>query len=136
MDIRQCMRCSKLFQYRGSPNCPDCVRALDDTFLEVRHYLEDHPHATIDDVCEACQADENDVLRWLREGRLILSHDSSPLLACQSCRKPIQSGRYCETCAVNVIGQLEATARHLGGERPNRDRSNDHTRSHVRINGG
>jgi len=132
MDIRQCARCSKLFHYMGNRNCPECVRALDDIFLEVRNYLDDHPGANMDDVCVACEADEDDVLRWLREGRLILSSESASLLKCQVCGTPIKSGRYCDTCAAKVIGQLESTAQQLGGGRKGKGHE-ESGRSHVRI---
>ena len=113
MHVRQCARCAKLFQFRGSLNCPGCVQELDETFTKVRNFLEDNPRANIEDVCQASGAEEDDVLRWLREGRLILTRESTPLLTCQLCLAPIQSGRYCDSCSYKVIGQLEDTADHL-----------------------
>jgi len=128
MDIRQCTRCSKLFQYRGNGHCPACVQELDEVFLNVRNYLDDNPRAGVEDVCAACEADEDDVLRWLREGRLLLTKVIHPLLICQLCQTHIRAGRYCEICAAKVVGQLENTARHFGRCMEKRD-----VRSHVQI---
>ncbi len=116
MDIKQCARCSKLYDFRGNRNCPLCVRELDEVFLKVRNYIYSNPKAGVEEVCDACEADEDDVYQWLREGRLILSADSAALLTCQACRTPIQSGRYCEACAHAVRGQLEGTAQLLGSQ--------------------
>jgi predicted amidophosphoribosyltransferase len=122
MNIKQCARCDKLFEYRGNPNCPNCVQELDDIFVKVRNFLYDHPRADADAIHEACGADEEDVLRWLREGRLILSPDSAAALLCQICGEPIRSGRFCESCNAKVINQLENTAQHFAGQtRPRYD---------------
>lgn len=123
MDIRQCARCSKLFDFRGNRFCPTCVRELDDIFLKVRQYIYDNPKTNMDDLCDTCGAEEDDVLQWLREGRLILGHADASLLTCESCRKPIHSGRYCEDCANNVIGQLEDTAQIFGQRAASSSRS-------------
>ena len=135
MEIRQCERCSKLFHYRGNRNCPDCVRELDDIFLKVRNFLDDNPKASVEDVCEAIDADEEDVLGWLREGRLILSRDNNPLLTCQLCRAPIQSGRYCEVCAIKVVGQLERTSQYFEEDKTAKNNRNDdkHKRVHLHL---
>ncbi|MDR0671486.1 MAG: hypothetical protein LBF64_04155 [Oscillospiraceae bacterium] len=116
MDIRQCRRCRKLFNYVGHFNCSACVHELDDIFTKVRNYLYDHPQADMASLCEASGAEEEDVLGWLREGRLVLGGDAEAMLVCENCRKPIKTGRYCDTCAAAVRAQLAETAENLGGK--------------------
>lgn len=118
MDIRQCRRCRKLFDYRGNPNCPACVQQMDQMFVMVRNFLYDNPHADMEAICEASGAEENDVLAWLREGRLIVDSDMTPLLTCVNCRKPIQSGQYCDACAHQMRAQLEQGARQISAPKP------------------
>jgi hypothetical protein len=65
-------------------------------------------------LCEASGAEEEDVLGWLREGRLILGGDTAAMLVCENCRKPIKTGRYCDVCAALVRSQLAETAETLG----------------------
>ena len=114
MDIRQCSRCAKLFSYRGNRNCPECVQAVDKLFVDVRNYLDEHPTASIEDICEDCGVEESFLLGWLREGRLIRSTEGVPLIKCQRCGVPIKGGRYCDGCAVSVIHQLEGSAQDIG----------------------
>ena len=138
MDIRQCERCNTLFQFMGNFKCPACVNELDKIFINVRNYLDEHPSASIEDVCDICEVDEEEVLGWLREGRLLLSSDSIARLTCQGCHMPIQSGRYCEDCASQVVDQLEETAQHfssgaVAGGRASGRLSQQEKRIHVRI---
>ena len=133
MDIRQCARCSKLYHNRGNPQCPECVHEMDEIFQKVRNFLDVNPKVSIDDICEECGAEEEDILRWLREGRLILSQGGSMLLNCQLCRAPIKSGRYCETCSAKVIDQLESSAQQLTNSSKKSEKTHDDRKIHLRI---
>ncbi|SFQ02976.1 MerR family transcriptional regulator [Caldicoprobacter faecalis] len=97
MDIRNCKRCNRLFQYNGIKYCPSCVMELDEMFKKVRDYLYEHPDATIIEVSEATGVEEKIILEFLREGRLELK-EPSPVLTCERCGKPITTGRMCKEC--------------------------------------
>ncbi len=102
MDIRQCKRCGKVFQFSGSTLCPKCVREVDKQFDDVRNFLYDNPHSTLETVVEETKVNAQDIKRWLKEGRLILTGDSTAMIQCESCGKPILTGKLCETCAVQA----------------------------------
>ena len=133
MDIRQCRRCRKIFNYISNPNCPVCVRELDEIFHNVRNYLYEHPKADMEELCEQTDADEEEVITWLREGRLILAYPEIGILRCETCDKPIASGRYCEACSQKVKKQLESTAQTLSQNRKDSSRfsSGSSDRRHV-----
>ena len=114
MDVRTCRRCRKLFQYHGNPNCPDCVHAIDQQFTAVKNYLYDRPGATMDEIVEETGADKANIVRWLREGRLLLAEQGPPLLECEICHVPIRAGRFCDACNVNLRRSLETTMRNMG----------------------
>lgn len=97
MDIRNCRRCNRIFQYRGSRYCPGCMQELDEIFVRVRDYIYDNPQATIMEVSQELKVEESIILEFLKEGRLELS---SPGLdyVCERCETPITTGRYCNEC--------------------------------------
>ncbi|MDE7299436.1 MAG: flagellar protein [Lachnospiraceae bacterium] len=107
MDVRNCRGCGRLFNYlSGPPLCPDCVRALDDKFQQVKEYVYDHRNASIQEV-----ADENDVSvqqlrQWVREERLEFSEASLVGLSCESCGAMIRSGRFCKSCKDKLANTL------------------------------
>ncbi|MCL2747417.1 MAG: MerR family transcriptional regulator [Oscillospiraceae bacterium] len=127
MNIRQCDRCSKIFNFQGNRRCPACVREVDQSFVDVRNFLDESPKASIEEVCEETGVDEADLLGWLREGRLILSSANVSALLCGRCHAPITSGRYCENCAVWMKATLEDTAHNI------KQTSEKGARSHVYI---
>lgn len=107
MDVRTCRGCKRIFNYLTGPIlCPACREALEEKFQEVKKYIREHKGTTILEVSEACDVEASQVKQWLREDRLELSEDSGILLTCESCGKPIRSGRYCEACMNTVKSGL------------------------------
>lgn len=103
MDVRTCRGCKRIFNYLTGPIlCPACREALEEKFQEVKKYIRENKGTTILEVSEACDVEASQVKQWLREDRLELSEDSGIMLTCESCGKPIRSGRYCEACMNNV----------------------------------
>ena len=50
MDVRNCKQCGKVFNYIGSPLCPECVKKAEDKFDDVKQYIYDHPRCGIQEV--------------------------------------------------------------------------------------
>ncbi|GHV32614.1 hypothetical protein FACS18949_04080 [Clostridia bacterium] len=109
MDFRTCRTCRKIFSYKGSAQCPDCIKEEDKKFVLVRNYMFENPAAGIGDICDACDVDDDTVTRWLREGRLI-ARDSAPLLKCAKCGSPIMGGMYCQKCSDTFASQMGSAA--------------------------
>lgn len=101
MDVRNCKRCGKIYNYTGSGVCNNCLRQEQEDFEKVREYLFNNPNSTTAEVSEATGIELKVISRFLKEGRLEadyikMSDDSE--LSCEKCGKPIKSGRFCEIC--------------------------------------
>ncbi len=99
MNVRNCRRCGKLFNYAGGqPICMSCREELEKKFQEVKAYIREHKGAGINEVAEACDVETQQITQWLREDRLEVTEDSAVTLQCEGCGATIRSGRYCENC--------------------------------------
>jgi len=106
-ELKNCPRCGKIFVYTSIMLCPDCRREDDEDYNKVRDYLYEHPKATIDRVSNETGVSTKKIIRFLREGRLMLSKDNiNIILRCERCDKPIRSGRYCDECAKELKDKL------------------------------
>ena len=106
MDIRNCRRCNRIFQYRGSKYCPTCMLDLDEIFIKVRDYIYGHPNATVIEVSNELDIDEDIILGFLKEGRLELSSPGLDYL-CERCDKPIVTGRFCNGCIEELDREMK-----------------------------
>lgn len=99
MEVRNCKGCGKLFNYlSGPPLCPNCSKALDAKFEDVKEYIYDHPRVDIKEVSEEFEISIAQIKQWIREERLSFSEDSMIGLDCESCGVSIRTGRFCKAC--------------------------------------
>jgi len=98
MDVRNCKKCGKLFNFNGDPLCPMCQKEMEDKFFEVRDYIYQNPTANMSMVAEENDVPIQQIKKWVRQERLTFSKDSGISIDCESCGKPILTGRYCKEC--------------------------------------
>lgn len=114
MEIRNCKRCKKIFQYLNGPVlCPSCRDEDEQMFQKVKEYLKENPRSTMTEVAEALDISIERITRYLREGRLEIAPNSPIKLDCERCGAPITTGRFCNTCSGKLGGDLESTSREL-----------------------
>lgn len=111
MALANCERCGQLFNRVTRNICPNCIREEEKLFDDVKDYIRTHEAATVSEVADATQVSEERVLHYLREGRLELS--GTLTYACESCGKPIRSGRFCSECKQELGSDMSDAARAL-----------------------
>lgn len=119
MDIRNCPQCGRIFQYMGKNLCADCLKEEDAVFERVRRHLHDHEGASVDEVAEATGVEPKKIMRFLREGRLLVRSGSVSGLYCESCGEPIPGGRLCSKCAKSLAKEVDNNLQHWEGPRGN-----------------
>ncbi|WP_054693806.1 hypothetical protein [Syntrophomonas palmitatica] len=69
--------------------------------------MRDHPRASVVEVSEETGVEEEKILQYLRDGRLI-SSGFTEVITCERCGKSIRAGRYCEACKAILDIQLKS----------------------------
>ena len=109
MDVRNCRRCRKIFNYSMGPiYCMQCRQAMEEEFQVVKKYVQDNPGSDIRMVSEACNVDPNKIRQWVREERLCFSDDSPIGIGCERCGVTIKSGRFCAKCKSEMTSELKS----------------------------
>jgi len=94
----------------GSKLCARCLDNDEEDFKVVREYVYDNPGANIPEVAENTGVAEEKILKFLRQGKLILKDELSMVLDCERCGKPIKTGRFCEACSLEMSRDLRSAA--------------------------
>jgi hypothetical protein len=84
--------------------CPDCIKKEEDDYALIKSYLKQNPGADVLEVSEATGVSEKRVLQMIRNGRLILD----ARVSCERCGRPIDSGRFCHECLIDLGKSLES----------------------------
>lgn len=112
MEVRNCKQCGRLFNYlSGRPICPECKKALEEKFAQVKQYIREHDRANINEVAEANEVDVRQIKEWVREERLAFSTDSPISIECECCGAPIKTGKYCPKCMAKMAANLGSAIR-------------------------
>ncbi len=98
MDVRNCKKCGKLFQYVGEAICPACIKEMESKFADVKQYIYDNPTASVSQVSEDNDVPMQQIKKWVRQERLSFSKDSGISIDCEKCGRPILTGRFCKEC--------------------------------------
>ncbi|MFA9376681.1 MAG: class I tRNA ligase family protein [Lachnotalea sp.] len=107
MDVRNCKRCKKLFNYLGGQSiCPACALALEDEFQKVKTFLRNNPNALITSIAEENEVSIQQIKQWIREERLSFTEDSPVGIECEKCGTMIRTGRYCKSCKDTLTNSM------------------------------
>ena len=135
MDVKNCRRCRRLFNYiGGQPICPACREELEKKFQEVKKYLIENKNATIPMVVENCDVDENQVRQWVKEERLEFSSGIDAGVVCENCGTPISTGRFCDKCKTSMMNDLSSVGRKPVVEEQPAVKKTDHTNKRRFLN--
>jgi len=107
MEIKNCKRCGKMYSYiAGIPICDQCKQKDEDDFQTVKKYIYEHKGVSLKEVSEACEVSVEKITRFLRDGRLEIKEGTNIILECESCGRPINSGRLCQECSKKLERDL------------------------------
>ena len=112
MNVKNCRNCGKLFNYIGGlPICMACKEEAEAKYQVARDYIRDHRGASVKEVSEECDVDEQQIRQWVKEERLVFDTESGIGVVCESCGVAIGSGRYCSKCKLDLVNGLQAAGR-------------------------
>lgn len=114
-DVRQCHYCRKLYGYRGSKLCPECIENMEKAEKDIRDYLRQNPGSEVATIAQDTDYDEKLILYLLKEGILTVDRGAATGsgLRCNMCGKPINSGQMCEECKASLGQSLNAASKSM-----------------------
>lgn len=106
MDVRNCTRCGRIYNYDHYKICLSCRKNDEVDFQKVKEFLGENPGANISDVVDSTKVDTKKVIEFLKEGRLEIQGGGSILLECEKCGVGINTGRFCSKCTGGLQREL------------------------------
>ena len=117
MNLKNCSQCGCLFTYAGRNICNKCLEKEEEEYKIVRKYVRDHPGASVLEVSEQTEIEEENILQFIRDGRL-KSQGFTGALACENCGKSISTGRFCTDCMQQRDNEIRGTLRSSAPQQP------------------
>ena len=102
MQVVNCPRCGKVFTQIKSSVCPACEKNEEDTFKLLTEFIDENPECTLKDLASGTDVSPKRILRFIREGRLVISEGMRNDVRCEVCGCEISKGRYCDDCRLKI----------------------------------
>ena len=114
-ELKNCKKCKRIFPYiAGVQICEACKKDEEKLFEQIWEYLRDNPGVSMPQVAEELQVPYEQLMKYVREGRIqVKSPDGKLLLFCEKCGEIIKSGRICDRCEKGLTKELQSAAKDL-----------------------
>ena len=92
----------------GEYECQRCKKILFDDYGKVRRYLDENGNSSIL-VLERETGVSKEVLEYLKEEGILTEpepEEEENIKRCSKCGKPIEIGRYCNSCKAELVGGI------------------------------
>ncbi|MCS7173170.1 MAG: hypothetical protein N0A24_07215 [Armatimonadetes bacterium] len=103
MPVVSCPRCGRLSAFLLRGQCPACVEEEHAQLRRLRTYLNTHGPLPVEEIAEQTGIPLDRVLRWLREGRLMVAGVE---VRCRRCGRRISLGLLCPGCRAEFLVAL------------------------------
>lgn len=134
MDVRNCRKCKKLFNYIGGPQiCSACQALLEEDFQKVKNYLREHPKATMIVISEENEVSIQQIKQWIREERLSFTEDSPVTIECENCGAMIKTGKYCKNCKTILANNMNDAIKKPKKEIPIQEKKSAKEKERMRF---
>nr|WP_295973913.1 TIGR03826 family flagellar region protein [uncultured Bacillus sp.] len=125
LDLVNCPNCDAIYvRNKFRDVCDACYKEEERQFDIVYQFLRQRENraATIPQVIEETQVDEELLLKFIKTGRLKLASFPNLGYACEKCGTVIRSGKLCADCAEELRGELESVKKEEKRKKELRDR--------------
>ncbi|WP_096437079.1 TIGR03826 family flagellar region protein [Alteribacter populi] len=108
-ELSNCPRCDALFVKSLNNVCQKCYREVEEMFETVYTYIrkKENRKASLQEVHVATGVDEEQIVRFIKEGRLHLAQFPNLTYPCEKCSNPIREGRICNPCLTGIQSDLK-----------------------------
>lgn len=134
MPLANCQECGGLYQQVREKICPSCKKIREKEVNKVKKFLRKNPGASIVEVSEGTEIEEERILDFIRDGDIKLIE--APLeidLKCEVCGKTIPNGRKCPTCQEKFVSQFKQVVQKYEPAPPPRPKVNRDLHSRMYI---
>ena len=108
-ELANCPKCNGLFvQTQFKTVCDNCFKEEEKAYETVYQFLRkrENRKAELDVVVEATGVSKELILKFIRQGRIMLSNFPNLGYPCEKCGKTIREERLCNDCKNDIHKQL------------------------------
>ncbi len=119
MALSRCPRCGDVFLREKFDICNKCRSSENEKIDLIKRYIDEHPDANLEELTKVSGMDQDEILHYVREGRLLSEDLTSLEITCEECGTRISTGRFCRKCRERLSNAFSASLAELKIRRKN-----------------
>ncbi|MGP4068814.1 TIGR03826 family flagellar region protein [Halobacillus sp. B29] len=107
--LANCPRCSALFLTGTSAVCNQCRNKEEQNYQKVYAFMRKKQNrmASVEEIEVATEVSEKQIREFVKQKRLHPAQFPNISYPCEKCERPIQDGRICERCKLEITKGLK-----------------------------
>ncbi|WP_226037123.1 TIGR03826 family flagellar region protein [Aquibacillus saliphilus] len=130
-ELANCPNCNALFVQGIRDICQDCYKIEEQAFRTVYDFIKQRKNrqATIAQIVEATEVDEELIMKFVKEKRLRASQFPNLTYPCEKCGKGINDGILCGSCSSELVNDLQTQEKidQVSARNKQQEQSESHT---------
>ncbi|SHF89321.1 TIGR03826 family flagellar region protein [Ornithinibacillus halophilus] len=108
-ELANCSKCGAVYVKTIRDICHNCYKEEEEAFQKVYQFLRQQKNreSTLLEVVEATGVEEELVIKFIKQKRLLTSQFPKLAYHCEKCDTPIISGKLCSNCSKKLKEELE-----------------------------
>jgi len=108
-ELANCSRCNAVFIKTIRDICQTCYREEEEAFNTVFRFLSkrENREATLAEIVEATGVEEELIIKFVKEKRLLTSQFPKLSYPCEKCGEQIVTGKLCADCKETLLKEIE-----------------------------
>lgn len=108
VELANCSRCGAVYVKTIRDICQDCFKKEEEAFQTVYHFLREQKNrkATMIEIVEETGVDEELIIKFVKERRLMPTDFPNLAYPCDRCGKGITTGKLCDNCQKELKSDL------------------------------
>jgi predicted amidophosphoribosyltransferase len=104
--VANCPRCHKVYQKNNRDMCMDCTQEMLGALSKCIDFLRKNHRSTCEEVSQATSVASEQILAWIKEGKLLISDYPNLNYPCSTCGKAIRQHKMCTDCSLKLSREI------------------------------
>ncbi|UTR12909.1 hypothetical protein MM300_05650 [Evansella sp. LMS18] len=134
--LSNCPVCGSLFVKGIRSVCQDCHQAVEERFEKVYTFIRrrENRTATIEETEEATGVAKDEIVQFIRQGRIQIAQFPNLGYPCEKCGTFIREGRLCNDCGHEIRSSLSQLDRNKAFENRKAEREKKKIQTYHSLN--
>lgn len=106
-EVQNCPNCGNIFRKTTWSVCQDCKNEIENELKKCIEYIRRNRQTTMDQLIQYTGVNEQNIMKYIREGKINISDVPHLSYPCDLCQGPIRKANLCYNCRMKINTDID-----------------------------